>query len=328
MARARQWVARAGLYPGMRLQSLPGDASDRRFIRAQPTDGRSRVLVVHVDPIDPATLPLVRVAELFTALGVPVPEVLATAADLGIVVLEDLGDTTLEDALASASAAVRAARYEEAVGLIAVIQRGGRRPVSTDYPAFRLAFDVATLTSELGFFVEHFLIGHRGCAISPAVQSVLDAEFLTLAREMTAEPLVLCHRDFHARNLMMHDGHLHVIDFQDARMGPDTYDLSSLLRDAYVEIDAQLVDHLINHYRRLMDVPDGDEFRHRFDRTALQRNLKALGTFGYQVSVRGKTRYRDAVPRTLSYVRDTTRRDPRYNRLHDVLADLLVELRS
>ena len=127
---------------------------------------------------------------------------------------------------------------------------------------------------------------------------------------------------------MVHGGQLYVIDFQDARMGPDTYDLVSLLRDSYVELDRSLVERLIAHYLTLSPPVAASDYGSRFDRMAVQRNLKALGTFGHQVATRGKTRYLDAIPRTLSYLRETFTRNPRFTRLQDLLAIHLDELRT
>ena len=327
-ARARIWMDRAGLAASTPLRPLAGDASDRRFFRVTPAGAPSRVLVVHTGPVDPDTLPLIRVAELFRQLPAPVPAIEDADAALGIVVVEDLGDTTLETALGTATDREREARYREAVALIAAIQRGGRRLAVSGAAPFRLAFDVAKLTGELEFFVEHFLTGHRRRTVTPPVRAALAAEFRKLAAEMAGEPRVLCHRDFHSRNLMVHRGRLHVIDFQDARLGPDTYDLVSLLRDAYVALDAPAVDRLIAHYQDLMEVSDGAALRRRFTRTTVQRALKALGTFGYQIAVRGNPRYRDPVPRTLAYVRDAVRCDRRRRRLRDLLAPLLPEIGS
>ena len=119
----------------------------------------------------------------------------------------------------------------------------------------------------------------------------LREEWARIVDELAAEPRVLCHRDYHSRNLMWHDDTLYVIDFQDARMGPDTYDLVSLLRDSYVDLPDAAVDDLIDYFvaldpRQRPTAPSDPEFRRRFDLMALQRNLKALGTFGYQTTTR------------------------------------------
>ena len=322
-SRARAWLRIAGLPPATRLERLAGDASDRRFVRVVPSGAPSRVLVVHERPIDPETLPLIRVAELFRRLPVPVPVIHGAHAALGIVVVEDLGDTMLEAAAATLPAVERNARYREAVEIVASIQQGGRRLAGSDAGPFGLAFDVAKLTQELSFFVEHFVVGFRRQTLTAGTRRALDDEFRALATDMAAEPRVLCHRDFHSRNLMLHRDRLHVIDFQDARMGPDTYDLASLLRDAYVELDAAEVDRLLAHYQAIAGVRDGAALRRRFVRTTVQRALKALGTFGFQITARGNSRYRDAIPRTASYAREAIGRDPERGRLGELLGAVL-----
>lgn len=327
-ARVRAWLGDAGLPPATRIERLAGDASDRRFVRIAPPEGPSRVLVVHPEPIDPDTLPLIEVAGLFRRLPVPVPAVHGADAALGIVVVEDLGDTMLEDAVAVLPAAGRIRRYREAVEIVAAIQHGGRRLAGSPASPFRLAFDVAKLLQELHFFVEHFVTGFRRHTLTPAARQGLDDEFRALAAAMAAEPRVLCHRDFHARNLMLHRERLHVIDFQDARMGPDTYDIASLLRDAYVELEAPEVESLLEHFRTATGIRDGTDLRRRFVRTTVQRTLKALGTFGFQVAVRGKSRYRDAVPRTLAYARQAIGEDPERRRLGELLGAVLEDAPS
>ncbi|MXZ73468.1 MAG: phosphotransferase [Acidobacteria bacterium] len=322
-ARARTWIARAGLPAATTVTRLAGDASDRCFVRIAPPDGTTRILVVHAEPIRPAELPLVTVAALLREVPVPVPDTLGVDAELGIVVLEDLGDATLEAALAAASSDRRDAWYREAVDLVVALQQGGPRIRRPDALPFRLAFDIEKLTWELQFFREHYLDGYRRLALAPALRDALAGEFRTLAEQMAAEPRVLCHRDFHSRNLMLHADRLYVIDFQDARMGPDTYDLVSLLRDAYVELDGAVIDRCLDHYRQSMGVTDGAALRRRFIRTTVQRSLKALGTFGYQITVRHNDRYAGAVRRALHYARGALELDPDRQRLRDLLVPLL-----
>ena len=329
LERARRYVARAGLPEDeTTLQTLAGDASSRTFVRMRPPRDTSRVLIVHSGPIDTATAPFVTVARLFEAMGIAVPTVLDADSRLGVIVVSDLGDVTLERHLLQASATERTARYEEAVRIITVLQREGERLASPRYPPFSVAFDVKKLTWELEFFVDHFLIGHRGIALSTAARSSLGAAFSALSTALANEPRVLCHRDFHSRNLMVHDGELHVIDFQDARMGPATYDLASLLRDSYVALDPTLVGHLLDLYGALAGTATSATFRRRFDRMAVQRNLKALGTFGHQVARHGNQRYLEGVPRTLGYLRESFARNPGLFGLRDLLAPYLAELRS
>ena len=200
-------------------------------------------------------------------------------------------------------AAEHAALYREAVTLITTIQHRGRELASPDYVPYGVAFDVEKLTWELRFFTKHFLEAYRGATLSDATREALSEEYAAIADELAAEPRVLCHRDYHSRNLMLHDGRLYIIDFQDARMGPDTYDLVSLLRDSYVDFSEQQVEALIAFFlaKRGASAAEDADFQRRFDLMALQRNLKALGTFGFQTTSRGNPVYIQYIPRTLSY---------------------------
>jgi aminoglycoside/choline kinase family phosphotransferase len=145
---------------------------------------------------------------------------------------------------------------------------------------------------------------------------------------LAAEPRVLCHRDYHSRNLMLHGGELYIIDFQDARMGPDTYDLVSLLRDSYVDLPEQTVSDLLAYFVALKGQTGHEsEFRRRFDVMALQRNLKALGTFGYQTTARRNPVYIQYIPRTLRYVRNNLENLPEYARIRELLAEHVEEFR-
>ena len=331
--RVSDYLALQGLTADVqRVVPLTGDASDRRYVRILLRGRPSIVLSVHAGPIDYATSTFVRVAELFARMPLPVPQVVHHDDALGVLGLQDLGDVTLQAHLGGLSAAERAKRYREAVGLIVRLQQRGAELASPEYPPYGVAFDHDKLTWELEFFVRHFLLAYRGALPDDAVREALRAEWTSIVDELASEPRVLCHRDYHSRNLMWHDGALYVIDFQDARMGPDTYDLVSLLRDSYVDLPDAAVDDLIDYYfaltRGAAASPDESrEFRRRFDLMALQRNLKALGTFGYQTTTRANPVYMQYVPRTLAYVRRTITRNPRYARLAELLGGLVDELR-
>src|SRR3989442_18526 len=263
-------------------------------------------------------------------IGLPVPAVLGHSDALGILALQDLGDVTLQAHLGASSATEHAALYRQAVTLIELLQRRGEELESDRYLPYKSAFDVEKLTWELEFFTKHFVCGYRGVTLSPAERSTLTDEWASIVRELATEPRVLCHRDYHSRNLMLHDGSLHIIDFQDARMGPDTYDLVSLLRDSYVDLTDRELDELIAYFLALKKndgtATDDEEFRRRFDLMALQRNLKALGTFGYQTITRGNPVYIQYMPRTLRYARTNLEKYSRFARLRDLLAAHVEEL--
>lgn len=308
---------------------LTGDASDRRYFRVHLRDAPSVVLALHADAIDYATLPFVAVADLMRRIPLPVPAILHHSDALGILGLEDLGDVTLQAHLGAAPDAEHAALYRQAVAFLADLQRRGAELRSEASPPYRVAFDVEKLTWELEFFVRHFVIAYRGQAPEAPVRETLGEEWRAIVEELAAEPRVLCHRDYHSRNLMVHGGGLHIIDFQDARLGPDTYDLASLLRDSYVDLDEPTVEELIAYFLALTGRAAGDagEFRRRFDLMSLQRNLKALGTFGYQTTTRGNPVYIQYIPRTLNHVRVNLARYPRFARLRALLGGLVDELR-
>jgi N-acetylmuramate 1-kinase len=311
-----------------RVVTLTGDASDRRYFRIQPRNGEPFVLAAYGAPFTYASLPFVNTAELFAAMPVPVPRILGHADDLGVLALEDLGDVTLQAHLGSAPAARHAALYRQAVAFIDVFQKRGRELEDTKYLPYGVAFDVPKLTWEMDFFIKHFLEGYRGIVFAARERDALRAEFARIVDELAGEPRVLCHRDYHSRNLMWRDERLCIIDFQDARLGPDTYDLASLLRDSYVDLTEPVVDELIAYFLALQGRSgDDDTFRRRFDLMALQRNLKALGTFGYQTTGRRNPVYIQYIPRTLKYVRETVHRYPRFTRLGEILGRHVDELK-
>jgi len=335
-SRIDRYLAEAGLAGrGAKVVPLTGDASDRRYVRILIHDEPSQVLAVYPQPFDVDDLPFANVARLMAAMPVPVPGTLGYSNELGILALQDLGDVTLQAHLGTASPTEHAGLYRQAVTLVDTIQRRGRELASSAYIPYAVAFDVEKLSWELRYFVKHFLEAYKGAVVAAPERAALDAELLRLAEELAAEPRVLCHRDYHSRNLMLHDGQLYIIDFQDARMGPDTYDLVSLLRDSYVDVAEREVDELIAFFLALRGVrahgggpsTEFGDFRRRFDLMAMQRNLKALGTFGFQTTTRGNPVYIQYIPRTLAYVRGNMERDDRFGRLREILAGYVEELR-
>lgn len=323
--RVAQYLARTG-FDGARSEPLRGDASTRRYVRIFPANRATRVLLVHAGPIDPQSLPFVEVAGLLDRIGVPVPAIIGCEPDLGIVALEDLGDATLQHALANATPEERLNYYRAAVGLIGTMQRRAPECEASHPGPFAVAFDVEKLTWELEFFLTHFIGKARRITLSAADRTTLREEFDGIARELASEPRVFCHRDYHSRNLMIRNGSLYVIDFQDARMGADTYDLVSLLRDCYVTLDTPFVDDMVDTYLRLSEQTERDVFMPRFDLMSVQRHLKALGTFGFQATTAGSDRYQADVPRTLGYLADVFDRRPRFARLQSTLARAVPEV--
>lgn len=325
--RVESYLERSGQRArGVQVVPLTGDASDRRYYRLISPTGTTMVAAAYPDAFD-ESLPFLNVTRLLATMPVPVPEILDEAPDLGLLLLEDLGDVTLQAHLGMSPEA-HSRLYREAVRLIATLQQRGSELSSTQYLPYSVAFDVEKLTWEMDFFLRHFVAGYKGASLSDDARTAIRKELAVLVDRLAAEPRVLCHRDYHSRNLMLHGERLYLIDYQDARMGPDTYDLASLLRDSYVDLTDSMVDWLIAYFLALKgQAHDEHRFRERFDMMSLQRNLKALGTFGYQTIAKQNPVYIQYMPRTLRYVRANLQRYPSLGRLHDLLAAHVDELR-
>jgi len=305
--------------------ALSGDASTRRYYRVTHA-GVTSVLALYPEPFEPDQLPFLVVRNLMAGWGLPVPEVLDTEPSLGIVLLEDLGDLTLQEALREAAPGRRTELYRQALDQLVVLQReAARAPQRAG--CFQIAFDFEKLSWEMHFFWKHFLEGYRKHDLSVEDRASIADGFHRLCSEIASWPRVLTHRDFHSRNLMCHGDALFWIDFQDARMGPATYDLASLLRDSYVELDEDFVAERAEEFRqRAVPGETRDTFLRRLELMSIQRNLKALGTFGYMGAVRGSRVYLPYIPRTLEHLRRNLARYPELSGLRRALARHLEEL--
>ncbi len=309
----------------LEVEPLSGDASARRYYRLRD-GGASSVLSLYPEAFDLDSARFVVIRGLFAAWGLPVPEILDQDAARGVLRLQDLGDVTLQEALPDAGAERRTDFYREALEQIAVLQReAGRAPQRA--ACFGIAFDIEKLSWELHYFLKHFVEGLRGVELAVEDRSTLSEAFHHLSEQIASWPRVLTHRDFHSRNLMHHAGRLFSIDFQDARMGPLTYDAASLLRDSYVELPEGFVEERLEEFRQQAARAETREsFGRRFELTSVQRNLKALGTFGYMARVRGNEVYLRHVPRTLASARRNLARHPELAGLRRVLARHIEEL--
>jgi len=276
------------------IYPLTPDASTREYFRV-PWKRGTAVAAVYPEPFDAEVHPYLDVSRLFIAAEIPVPEIHAVDGENGIIVQEDLGDRQLFHLYETASEEDCEELREQAINLIARIQRATELAVEMKSIASRLAFDEAKLSWELEFFVEHYFGSLRKETLRHGESAELKAELNDLAADLAAVPRVLCHRDFHAANLMVdRKNHLRVIDHQDARMGPASYDLVSFLLDRQpcAPSLAELRHHRLYllEERRLsgLSALDPDEFAREFRLMTVQRGLKATGTFSYQTAVAGR----------------------------------------
>jgi len=270
---------------------LTPDASTRNYFRISWPKG-SAVAAVYAEAFDPDFHPYLDVTRLFSENAIPVPEIYAVDGQSGVIVQEDLGDRQLFRIFEEAPIEECDEFKERAVKLIAQIQNATGAAFEKQSIASRLAFDEPKLSWELDFFVEHYFGSLRGEELRHAEAAELKAELNDVAAELSARPRVLCHRDFHAANLMVDGvGRLRIVDHQDARMGPVTYDLVSFLLDRRPEPPslAELRAYrllLLDERRQLgLDALDPDEVAREFRLMTIQRGLKAIGTFSYQTAV-------------------------------------------
>lgn len=309
-----------------KIVRLAGDASTRSYFRIYYPEGETRVLMVLANPGRNEEASFLDVQAFLENLGLPVPHVYAHHPSEGLIVLEDLGDELLETVIAQADEKQIRELYAHAVDLL-IRMRAAVLESGSTCGAFDLAFDQAKLLWEMDFFVTHFIKGLAGIEPSPAASEALAAFFMTICSRLAEEPRIFTHRDYHARNLILRNGSLVMIDFQDARMGPAQYDLASLLRDSYVTLPEDLVQELIARYLECVGEKAADSrerFHYIFDLMSLQRNIKALGTFGYQVHVKRAARYVSSIPRTGAYVERNIKRYPEFGRFRQVVEDLVT----
>src|SRR3990167_4537017 len=311
------WLSR--LYPGQPFSLAPAsaDASFRRYFRATFADGHT-MIVMDAPPQHEDCGPFIRVAELFGEAGVQVPKVLAQNIEQGFLLLSDLGSTTYLAALDDASAD---RLYREANDALVKIQLASRPNVLPDYGE-------ALLAREMRLFPEWYVGKHLGVTMTAAQQEVLEQAFALLNRNILAQGRGYVHRDYHSPNLMVCDNNPGILDFQDAVYGAITYDLVSLLKDAYIRWDEERVlDWAVRYWEKArkasLPVPaDFGEFYRDFEWMGAQRHLKVLGIFARLYHRDGKEGYLKDMPLVMEYLRKAC---DRYRQLGPLLK-LLDEL--
>ncbi len=299
------WLAEQPGLSGFSVQPASGDASFRRYFRVR-ANGMS-FIVMDAPPDNEDCRPFVSVARTFAALGLHVPAVIAEDLEQGFLLLEDLGSEHYLDVLSESNAQ---RLYGDALGALMIIQASGPREGLPDY-------DRALLMRELGLFREWLLEGQLGLRLSTADQQMLDSTYDCLVGSALEQPRVCVHRDFHSRNLLVTPRRSPgILDFQDAVVGPVTYDLASLLRDCYIAWPRDRVEDWARGYFELA-VQSGvlreeheGRFPRWFDLMGVQRHLKASGIFARLNQRDGKTGYLPDIPRTLNYVVQVARDYP------------------
>nr|WP_294867812.1 phosphotransferase [uncultured Pseudogulbenkiania sp.] len=314
------WLA--GLYPDTELtvEFAAADADFRRYFRVTLPDGTSRI-VMDAPPDKMNTDAYVQVRELFAMVNVP--EILVRDREQGFMLLEDLGRVTYLSALLhDERPVVHQHLLLEAIDTLIELQQASRPGVLPEY-------DEALLTRELSLFPEWFCAKELGQPLNYAQRQLWDAGVKALLPALLAQPKVFVHRDFIVRNLMLTPGKPGVLDFQDAVYGPISYDLVSLLRDAFIEWDeAFVLDLAVRYWEKAraagLPVPaEIDAFWRDVEWMGVQRHLKVAGIFARLYHRDGKDKYRGEIPRFLKYLKKTTRRYQELAPLYQLLVQLV-----
>ena len=310
LAQLTAWLAPLALVRPDSVRPASSDASFRRYYRFDVLPALHAQLgptLVAMDaPPERENVPaFIHVAGLLHGAGVQVPAIVARDVANGFLLLSDLGETTYLQRLDADNAG---ALYREALDALIKFQL-------VSEPGVLLEFDRAFVLREMALFPEWFVGKHLGVVMTPLQQAELDGVFEAICANVLAQQQVFMHRDFHSRNLMLTaQGNPGVLDFQDAVFGPVTYDLGSLLRDAYIVWDEELVlDWVVRYWQRAKQAglpvnPDIDAFYRDFEFMALQRHLKILGIFCRLHYRDGKDLYMAHLPAVLDYVRKTANR--------------------
>ena len=292
--RLEKHLAKHGRVDAAKIIALTPDASTRFYFRV-PWKKGTAVAAVYPEAFDETVQPYLDVTRLFLECKLPVPDVYEVDGSLGVILQEDLGDNQLCQVLETISDDEGEALLEKSIEIIARIQTATARAFERDSICSHLAFDEAKLAWELNYFFEHYFASLRKESLTHGQAAELKSELNDIAAELSACPRVLCHRDYHSANLLVDKrGHIRVVDHQDARMGPASYDLVSLLMDrqpappSLGEVRAHRLFFLDARRQQGLPAIDPDDFCKEFRLMTIQRGLKAIGTFSYQTAVCGR----------------------------------------
>jgi hypothetical protein len=305
------------------LVALAGDASSRRYYRAQLSGANAPPTMIVMElpagsalPLSseelaifkegPKELPFLNVHRFLSAIGAKVPKIYGQWENDSLLFLEDLGDTALWDRVQGLSEAEVIAWYRKAIDELLNLQLRGTKERDDRCIAFQQRFDAKLYLWEFEHFIEWGLAKRPGAKVAAATIAALRKTFTDIAALLDRQPAYLNHRDYHSWNLMIHDDIVRVIDFQDALLAPAQYDLASLLNDRITDsviqppMESQLVRYFFERKREIEKGPASfDEFMEIYRLSAIQRDLKVVGRFYYLDIVKGKPGYMKFVPPTV-----------------------------
>ncbi len=293
----KHWLITGPGVPDFHIEPASADASFRRYFRVQ--SGQSSYIVMDAPPGQEDCTAFIAISALMHERGLHVPEVLATDLQQGFLLLTDLGQRMY---LAELKRDTADALYGDALQALVTLQAAG--------PARLPPYDRQLLMAEMALFPDWYVARHLQRTLSGVQQAILSETFEFLCEAALQQPQVVVHRDYHSRNLMISEPNPGILDFQDAVMGPVSYDPVSLLRDCYIRWPASRVEAWARQYHRmaseagLLDGIDAETFLRDFDLMGLQRHIKVAGIFARLNYRDGKANYLADIPMTMRYIRE------------------------
>ena len=297
----RRWLAVTLGEDDFSIAPASDDASFRRYFRIRRGEAQPSLIAMDAPPDKENCRPFVHAAHLLAETGVHVPTIHAQDLEQGFLLLSDLGSTTYLDALDENNAGKL---YEDALDALLKIQRASRPGLLPDY-------DTELLEKELRLFPDWYIARQLEHKLDAAQLQTLEKAFSAILGNNLGQARVFVHRDYHSRNLMVCEPCPGILDFQDAVYGPITYDLVSLLRDAYIAWDEErVIDWAIRYWERtraagLPVAADFADFYRDFEWMGAQRQLKVLGIFARLSFRDGKDGYLKDQPLVMGYLRRT-----------------------
>ena len=326
LQRLTEWVRHIPGFDTASPEPVSGDASFRRYFRTwqeSPGQPRAPFILMDAPPEHEDCRPFVTIARHWRDQGINVPAIMAEDLENGFLLLEDFGDQLMLTTLTEGNAD---SLYQKALDELSRIGQIPEQPGHALPP-----YDAALLDREMALFTDWLLDKHLKVPLGNLERALLDTAFGLLKESALAQPRVTVHRDYHSRNLLIIPDRKQpgVIDFQDAERGPITYDVVSLLKDCYLRWPEDKVREWLEYFRITslnagLHRADPDTFRQWFELMGMQRHLKAAGIFARLAIRDGKTGYLADIPRTISYLRDASARQPALRHFHEWLCDVII----
>lgn len=324
------------------IEKLSGDASYREYYRVHLENQPSLILMKMPPGASSVSeeitktkkqfneLPFINVQKYLTSLDLPVPQIIAHDPKNGLLLLQDLGDQTLEVALTQSSEEFILNFYQQALDLLITLQSQTQKYPSQDCISSFRHFDADLLTWELNHFLEYGIEDRLKIKIEKGDRHLFESQFRKIVDQIKVMPQGFVHRDFQSRNLMVHSYHLWMLDFQDALQGPALYDLVALLRDSYIGLNRDQLEKFLDYFIEKLPsshpyVGKKKELKKDFNLITIQRKLKDTGRFQYIHTVKGNPKFLKHVPLSLSYVREALGEEKNLKELDYLLKKYLPE---